>query len=71
MKNIFSQGLHIQIEKDIKNFLISSAARLPQEILDNPRSVGDRIQDLLRHNLAGILGDIAPKYLSSFSRQRI
>lgn len=74
-KNIFSGGVHKEIEKRIQKFLSSHPDFLSQQALESPRAVGDTVQSILEKNFQKIVGDLLDddshvrEYSASFARR--
>ena len=57
-KSIFTQGIHIDVEKRVWDFLLSQPNFLSTQTLDSPRAVGDAVQSILEKNFQKIIGDL-------------
>ena len=69
IKNIFTNGVHKNIEKQIQKFLSSHPNFLSRETLNSPRAVGDAIQNILEKNFQEIIGSFSEEYSASFARR--
>lgn len=57
-KNIFTRGIHKDIEKQVQDFLLSHPNFLSKQTLDSPRAVGDAVQNILEKNFQKIIEDL-------------
>ena len=73
-KNIFTRGIHKDIEKRVQDFLLLHPNFLSKQTLDSPRAVGDAVQNILEKNfqkiIEGLLGNDSHAKESSVSFAR-
>ncbi len=55
MNNFFSNSYYKEIELNIFNFLNKNLDLIPKNILNSPRSIWDKIEEIIRNNIENII----------------